>query len=50
MFKRIFPLITGEYYHVFNKSINKQPIFVNKRDADRALQTISYYQYNFLHQ
>lgn len=38
------PLITNEVYHVLNRGIALQPIFLNKRGYDRALQTIFYYQ------
>ena len=38
-------LATNEYYHVFNRSINKQPIFTKQRDCDRALETIDYYRF-----
>jgi len=35
-----------EIYHVFNRGIEKRPIFIGKRDYDRALQTLDYYQYS----
>lgn len=43
--KRVVPLINGQYYHVFNRSINGNPIFTNKRILKRALETIKYYKY-----
>lgn len=43
--RRIQPLITDEYYHVFNRTINKEPIFVNRRDTHRAIETINYYRF-----
>ena len=33
----------GEYYHVFNRGVEKRPIFNEKRDYIRALSTIFYY-------
>lgn len=40
------PLVTGEIYHVFNRSIAKQPIFLNQRDYKRALGVISFYRHH----
>ena len=37
-------IITGEIYHVFNRSIARQPIFLNKRDYRRAIETIDFYR------
>lgn len=36
----------NEVYHVFNRGVEKRPIFINKRDYYRALQTLDYYQYS----
>jgi len=41
---RKVPLVIGEYYHVFNRGINRQPTFLEKRDYIRALETLSYYR------
>lgn len=38
-------LITGEYYHVFNRGVAKQPTFVSKRDYNQAVLSKDYYQY-----
>jgi len=38
------PLITNKIYHVLNRGIALQPVFLNKRGYDRALQTMFYYQ------
>lgn len=40
---RKIPLISGSYYHIFNRGIDRQPTFHTKRDYQRALQTLSYY-------
>lgn len=39
------PLITGEIYHVFNRSVARQPIFVFQKDYKRALDIIGFYIY-----
>lgn len=39
------PLIADQFYHVFNRSVARQPIFPNKRDCQRMLRTIDYYRY-----
>jgi putative transposase len=38
-------LVTGEIYHVFNKSIAEFKIFNNHSEFSRMLDTIRYYQY-----
>lgn len=38
-------LTTGEYYHIFNRGIARQPIFFTKRDYERFLLTLSYYRF-----
>lgn len=35
----------GEYYHIFNRGVEKRPIFTEKRDYVRALSTIFYYKH-----
>ena len=37
-------LTNNEVYHIFNRSIASQPIFLNKRDYKRAWETFFYYQ------
>ena len=39
------PLVTGEIYHVFNRSVANQPIFLNQRDYQRALEVINFYRF-----
>ncbi|MBI2028857.1 transposase [Candidatus Gottesmanbacteria bacterium] len=41
---RNIPLVTGEIYHVFNRGLASVPVFQNKRDYDRILETMLYYQ------
>lgn len=42
---RQVPLITSQYYHVFNRGINKQRIFQQKRDYERATNLLWYYSF-----
>lgn len=42
--QRKVPLVTGEYYHVFNRSINKESILTKAKDCQRAIVTLSYYK------
>lgn len=42
---RKIPLVNNQFYHVFNKSINKEPIFVNKRNAERFTFSLNFYRY-----
>lgn len=41
---RTTPLISGEYYHIYNRGIAKQNIFATTRDYQRFTQTFFYYQ------
>lgn len=43
--RRKRPLVNGEIYHIFNKSIDKKPSFVGKRECDIAIRTIAYYRH-----
>lgn len=45
---RRFPLVNGEIYHVFNRSIAKQQIFHNYYDYDRIIQLVNYYRFSKL--
>lgn len=42
--KRKVTLVTNHFYHVFNRSVGRAPIFANKRSLGRALATLSYYR------
>src|SRR3989344_5094743 len=39
------PLVTGETYHLFNRSVDHLPIFSQKRDCQRAIETLGFYLY-----
>lgn len=41
---RDIPLVTNEVYHIINRGIASQPVFLTKRDYQRALDTFFYYQ------
>lgn len=41
---RTTPLVTGELYHLINRGVASQPVFKNKRDHQRFLETMTYYQ------
>lgn len=42
---RAIPLVTGEYYHIFNRGVARQQVFITQRDYQRALLTLDYYRY-----
>lgn len=46
--RRKTPLISGQYYHIFNRGINRQPIFLSNHDYNRALTTLFFYRYSSL--
>ncbi len=35
----------GQYYHIFNRGIARQPVFFTKRDYERFILTFNYYRY-----
>jgi REP element-mobilizing transposase RayT len=34
------PIVTGEYYHVYNRGVDKRDIFSDKKDLDRFIESI----------
>ncbi|RJQ27808.1 hypothetical protein C4577_00590 [Candidatus Parcubacteria bacterium] len=42
---RTVPLITDQYYHIFNRGINKQPIFLAIKDYARGKDLINFYSF-----
>lgn len=39
------PLVNGEYYHIFNRGVARQPTFNLKKDYQRFLLCLSYYRF-----
>lgn len=39
-------LTTGEIYHVYNRTIGKENIFISQRNLSKFIQVINYYRYN----
>lgn len=42
---RKVPIVVGEIYHVFNRSVARQPIFLTHYDYQRALDVLNFYSY-----
>ena len=42
---RLTPLVNGEYYHILNRGVARQPTFLNKNDYKQALLALSYYRF-----
>lgn len=40
------PIVTNEIYHVFNRSVARQPIFFNQNDYQRALELVNFYRFD----
>lgn len=43
---RKVPLVVGEFYHVFNRSIASQPLFLRDRDYYRAHEVLNFYRFD----
>ena len=43
---RFIPLVTEQYYHIYNRGVAFQPTFENKRDYERFLLCLDYYHHN----
>lgn len=41
---RIIPFVNGQIYHIYNRGSEKRPIFDSRRDYQRFLKTVFYYQ------
>ena len=42
---RNIPFVTNQVYHVFNRSIASQSIFIDRRDYERILDLVNYYRF-----
>lgn len=40
------PLVTGQIYHIFNRSIDGKPIFIHQKESQRALDALSFYRFS----
>lgn len=38
-------IATGQYYHIFNRGVARNPIFFSNKDYERFLISLNYYQY-----
>lgn len=45
MSDRNFPIANDQFYHVFNRGVAKQPIFLSKKDYEQAMLTLAYYRF-----
>ncbi len=45
---RKIPIVAGEIYHVFNRSVAKQPIFISHKDYQRSIEVIDFYRHKDL--
>ena len=43
---RITPLVSGEYYHIYNRGSEKRDIYTQPRDYTRFQKTFYYYQFS----
>lgn len=43
---RSTPLVNDQIYHVFNRGIDHRPTFTDKKEFERAMITLSYYQFS----
>ena len=34
------PIVTGEYYHIYNRGVDKRDIFNDKKDLHRFIESI----------
>src|SRR3990167_6405608 len=41
-------LANDQFYHIFNRGVEKRALFENKRDYERAINTIKFYRFNNL--
>lgn len=45
---RKIPIVAGEIYHVFNRSVARQPIFLTPKDFSRAIECMKFYLHDNL--
>ncbi len=42
---RIVPLVNNYFYHIYNRGSEKKPIFGSRKDHQRFIKTMNYYQF-----
>lgn len=42
---RVTPFVNDNFYHVFNRGVEKRKIFISDQDYQRFIQTLYYYQF-----
>lgn len=42
---RLVPLVSEQFYHVVNRGVDRQRIFISRRDNERFLEILFYYQF-----
>lgn len=42
---RLVPLVTGEIYHVFNRGIDRRPLFFDRREYQRCRDVVNFYRF-----
>lgn len=43
---RTVPFVVNEVYHIFNRSIARLPIFIDRNDYERVLDLVNYYRFS----
>ncbi len=43
--RRQLAFISGVYYHIYNRGVEKRPVFIDKKSRDRFLETLQFYLY-----
>ena len=43
--RRITPLVNGEFYHIYNRGVEKRDVYLNYWDYKRFLKSLYYYQF-----
>lgn len=42
---RKVPIVKGEFYHIFNRTVGSEEVFLEKREIERAIKTIQFYAF-----
>jgi putative transposase len=41
---RKIPFVNGQVYHIFNRSVDLKSVFIDKRDCERVIRLLDFYQ------